>query len=67
MTNLNGLAMNPDYPYLDIELKVNEDSARLWLRVAERMGKQNHPAAQIMRDNLAIIERQRNGRAAESV
>lgn len=59
MTNLNGLAMNPNYPYLEDDLRAREQSALIWLRVAEEMGKQNHPAAQIMRDNLAIIERLR--------
>ena len=59
MLNLNGLAMNPDYPYLREHLNALERSARLWLRVAERMGKPDHPAAQIMRDNLAVIEQRR--------
>lgn len=64
MREFEAMRMNPDYPYLDSQLAVRKWEAEIWLKVARERGKLDHPAAVVMRENLALIERISNERAA---
>lgn len=48
--------LNPSYPYLRSELAWRKTQAEIWLRVARERGKEDHPAARIMQENLTLIK-----------
>lgn len=50
-------AVNPDYPYLQCEIRVRLREARTLIRVAKQEHKENHPAVAVARQNIAILER----------
>lgn len=57
-------ALNPSYPYLEWQLDFEKWRAEIWLRVARERDRLDHPLAIIAKENIALIERKRNERAA---
>ena len=58
--SFNDLRMNPEYPYLQAQLESRRHESETLIRVATREGRAEHPAVQIARDNLTLIERLTN-------